>query len=437
MKRILIISFIALAAALTPCAAQKSVSQVKKQKQAAQSEVKQAQSDVNANLAQTKRQLNQLDKLDAEIAEHGKSITALSGQLSTIEARAAVLTDSIKECDARLRKLQADYIKTVKAMQARRGSSDAIAFIFSADSFKQAMRRVRYLRQVTKWRKQQVADIAAARTALQEKKDALAGVLKEKNATLASLNATHASMNAKKNEQAKVVEQLKAEGSALQQVLAEKRRRVAELDAQLDRLIAEQERKAAEERRLAEERRIAEEKRKAEEKAKKEADAKAKREADERAKRDAEAAKKQSNVDGALTGSFESNKGKLMSPVTARYKVVRPFGRQRHAELSHVETDNGGIDIETDSGASARAVYEGVATVFRTDGFNTVVMLRHGNYITVYANLQSASVTTGQTVKAGQVLGRIYSDPDDGNRTILHFEVRREREKLNPQSWIR
>ena len=139
-----------------------------------------------------------------------------------------------------------------------------------------------------------------------------------------------------------------------------------------------------------------------------------------------------------LSGSFESNKGNLLFPVSTSYKIVKPFGRQRHPELKHVETDNGGIDIETSRGASARAVFEGkVSVIFQTDGFNTVVMLRHGNYLTVYVNIAESFVKTGDVVKAGQPIGRIFSDPDDDNRTILHFEIRKEKTKLNPEFWVK
>ena len=117
---------------------------------------------------------------------------------------------------------------------------------------------------------------------------------------------------------------------------------------------------------------------------------------------------------------------------------MRRFGRQPHPTLRHVETENSGIDIEVSSGSSARAVFAGtVSAIFKQDGFNSIVMIRHGNYITIYAGLAGVNVRQGDVVKAGQSLGKIYSDPDDGNRTILHFEIRNERQKLNPTQWVR
>ncbi|MDE6557004.1 MAG: M23 family metallopeptidase, partial [Duncaniella sp.] len=109
---------------------------------------------------------------------------------------------------------------------------------------------------------------------------------------------------------------------------------------------------------------------------------------------------------------------------------------QPHPTLPNVETENSGIDIETRPGANVRAVFAGtVSAIFRQDGFNSIVMLRHGNYITVYAGLGSVSVKSGQNVTAGQTLGTVYTP--SGDSPLLHFEIRREREKLNPQAWVR
>ena len=145
-----------------------------------------------------------------------------------------------------------------------------------------------------------------------------------------------------------------------------------------------------------------------------------------------------SDAERVLSGSFESNKGRLLFPVSGQYKIVKPFGRHQHPELKYVQTDNGGIDIEVPFGTNARAVFDGkVSAIFRQDGFNTIVMVRHGNYLTIYVNLSEIYVSNGETVKANQNIGKIFADPNDDNRTILHFEVRKEREKLNPQLWVK
>ena len=100
-------------------------------------------------------------------------------------------------------------------------------------------------------------------------------------------------------------------------------------------------------------------------------------------------------------------------------------------------TDNSGIDIEADEG-EARAIFDGkVSAIFRQPGYNTIVMIRHGKYLTIYANLADISIKNGEEVRQGQQIGKIYADPDDNNRAILHFEIRKEKEKLNPTLWVK
>ena len=136
--------------------------------------------------------------------------------------------------------------------------------------------------------------------------------------------------------------------------------------------------------------------------------------------------------------NFGNCKGRLPFPVEGRYTIVKRFGRQKHPTLPHVETTNSGIDMQTSPGAPVRCVFDGeVSAVFRPDGYNNVVVVRHGEYMTVYANLGSITVSTGQKIKAGQSIGTVYTDANDGNRSILHFEIRHRRAKENPELWLK
>ena len=94
--------------------------------------------------------------------------------------------------------------------------------------------------------------------------------------------------------------------------------------------------------------------------------------------------------------------------------------------------------MATAAGASVRSVFDGeVSAVFRPDGYNNVVVIRHGRYMTVYANLGTLSVSTGQKVKAGQQIGTVYADPNDDHRSVLHFEIRNQKQKENPELWLK
>jgi septal ring factor EnvC (AmiA/AmiB activator) len=123
-------------------------------------------------------------------------------------------------------------------------------------------------------------------------------------------------------------------------------------------------------------------------------------------------------------------------PVTGAYIITSHYGQYDVDGLRNVKLDNKGIDIQAKPGAQARAVFTGkLAAVFQLNGlFN--VLIRHGSYISVYCNLSSASVKAGDTVATKQTIGTIFSNKADDNRTVLHFQLRKEKEKLNPEPWL-
>jgi murein DD-endopeptidase MepM/ murein hydrolase activator NlpD len=140
----------------------------------------------------------------------------------------------------------------------------------------------------------------------------------------------------------------------------------------------------------------------------------------------------------AAASGFAAAKGRLPRPVAGSFKIVSPYGRHSKPGLDNVVYDNTGIDVEVSTGATAKAVYDGVVSgVYQADGFSHVVLIRHDNYYTVYANLGSVSVSAGQTVKQGQSLGTVAKDSEDKNRSIFHFEIWKERTRMNPSDWIR
>ena len=118
--------------------------------------------------------------------------------------------------------------------------------------------------------------------------------------------------------------------------------------------------------------------------------------------------------------------------------MTSTFGRHTHETLERVTVQNNGVDFETSPGASARAVYDGtVSMIIVMEGYGNVVLVRHGEYLTVYAGLSDLRVRKGDKVEGGQLIGTVFSDPSDGNRTKLHFEVRHEKTKLDPMLWLK
>lgn len=560
----------------------RSAKDVRREKKQTEAEIRETRKKMQLNAEETSRKLSQLNQVEGEIDQCNARISQISGRLDTLNASMKVMQDSVDALNAHLQKITESYIKAIKRSQARRQQMSALAFIFSSDSFAQAWRRTRYLKQFARWRERKSREILAARDLLEQKKKRLAVLAGQANNARTELAAQRSGLVRKQDETEALVKELRGESAALKQVMRDQSQRAAALDKELDDIIAreiarqeaarreaerreaarkaaaekaaaekaaaekaaaekaaaekaeadrraaaakaEADRKAAEEaaRKAAEEeaeaqrkaaaakaeadkkaaaaqkekteqaRKAAEaakkaeqeaaaaakkaakkaeqerkrkaqavkHKRKADEDAAKAAAAKAKADAEAKAK--ADAAKAKADADAAKSDAatlhtpdaaadrgsaskevipgadFESLRGKLPYPITGNYTIVKRFGRQKHPSLPHVETNNAGIDIQTSKGAAVRAVCDGVVSaVFRPDGYNTVVVIRHGQYMTVYANLGSTSVSTGQKVKAGQNIGNVFADPKDNGRSVLHFEIRNGRAKENPQSWLR
>lgn len=453
----MLLAAIMMSAGMAP-AQTKSAKSIKQQKAATQREISETTKKIKDNKNETRRQLNELNLITAEIGDHQRSIDDLNVQLQAINDELRSVNDSIAVNEAELQRLRNEYGKAISKIHAHSSSLDKLLFIFQSESFHQAMRRMRYLREFSAWRKRQSQEIGEMQKRLESSRERINKLATAKSNTIKDQNLAKLALEQKKQKQTGLVDKLRAEGAQLQVVLADKQRKANALDRELNRII-EQERQAAEKaRREAAERKRIEEERKAA--ANKKLAEKTKSKNKSKPKTNDGAAKVQPEGDFALAkpkatpspakptapnheevalgGSFASNKGRLPYPVSGNFKIVRHFGVQRHPELKYVMTENGGIDIETKPGAVARAVFTGkVSAIFRQDGYNTVVMVRHGSYLTIYVNLSEIYVRTGETVKPNQNIGKIFSDREDGNRTILHFEVRKEKEKLNPEHWLR
>ncbi|MFI3240043.1 MAG: peptidoglycan DD-metalloendopeptidase family protein [Bacteroidales bacterium] len=417
-------------------------SSIKREQADAQKAISETSKKISSNQAKTSRTLKDLELVTAEIKAQNKTLKDLSAQLDSINRETNRVNDSIRIEQKKLEELKAKYANAIKKMGAHSGSYDKIMFLFSASSFKEAYRRMRYLQEFTAWRKEQSEMIMESKAQLERQGEHLKNLSDSKRLNLVLASNAKSKLESQKKLQDNAVNKLKKESKQLKTILAENERKSKELDKELERIIAEEQRLAEERARKERERLLAEEKarKEREELAKKGEKVKDEPKKEEKPKkRDVEDVDFKLTIsDDELTKKFEKSKGKLLFPVSGTYRIVRQFGKHKHPQLKYVETNNSGIDIETAHGADARAVCDGkVSAIFRQEGFNTVVMVRHGSYLSIYVNLGDIYVNSGQHVKVGQKIGKIFSDPDDGNRTTLHFEIRKEKDKLNPEQWVK
>ena len=408
--------------------AKRDINKVRQEQQATKKEIKETSRKITVNTRETQLQLNRLSTLSDEISAKRTEIGRMQLGVDSIDRKITQLNDSLGALTGRLESMRENYVKQLRKVQASRGAMNTLSFVFSSESFGRAWQRVRYLKQFDKWRKRRAAQIRLVTDSLNHRKQELDNVHSSRVSAIARLELAQKQLQSKRDETDKIVASLKNEGESLKALLKEKEKRAKALDGELDKLIAEEQRREAQRRTEA---------------AKKAAASKKEQAAAKKAGKTPPPAKPEpataiAEADRKLNGNFESNKGQLLFPVSGRYRVVRGFGRQKHPELEHVETENSGIDVEAVGGGVARAVFEGrVSEIFRQPGYNTIVMVRHGNFLTIYANLSSINVKKGDVVTAGQTIGTIYPDPDEDGRSILHFELRKERTKLNPLQWVK
>lgn len=446
----------------------KTSAEAKKRQTETQKEIKLTEEQIRKNESQVKRSLADLGKIDQEIAATNQKISSLNAKINSLTSEISSLENGIAKNEKDIKTLREEYLKAVKKMRVTRKNKSTLAFIFSSKSVSQAMRRMRYLREFSAWRGRKTDEINAITADLKNQRDALAKAKEEQATALSLQKSSVAQLSKQHSQQEAIVAELKQNGEALQSHLKKKQAEATELGNMVSQLIAEEQRKAAEEearRRAAEEevRRKAEEEERqrllaqesidtqtSELETEKKKDKKNKEKKQENKKTDqgskptvyADARKRAPRSSSSPSvkndGSFSSMQGKLPYPTSGSFTVTSPFGRQSMPDLPDIEYDNPGIDAESEPGASAKVVFKGkVSGVYLLPGYNTVVIVNHGNYYTVYGNIISPVVKNGDSVEAGDLLGKLAVDEDDSSHSSIHFEVWKNREKLNPQLWLR
>ena len=426
MKRIVILlSAIAIAASCCIWSApqrKRTASAIRKEQQANKNAIAKTNRQIAENKRRTTASLRSLDALNAEIQQNKTEIQKLSRQLDSISTCQQLLSDTVAAYNRQLEAMRKAYANSVRATKAaQQNSLTKLAFVLSSESFATAYRRTRYLNEYTRWQKRKTREISTSRQILEEKTKQLDIIKQSKSATMRKISGQQTQLETRQRKTDRLVKDLKREKRTLNQVLKEKQAQALKLDKELDRIIAQElERQRAEKAKAA--------------KNSKPTGNKSGQKGNNVQKTTETYATAESTRQ--LSGSFESNKGRLLFPVNGQYKVVRTFGRQKHPQLPHVVIDNSGIDIEVAKGGTARAVFEGkVSAIFKQPGFGTIVMVRHGQYLTIYANLAEINVKNGSKLKQGQTIGRVARG-DDG-QAVLHFELRKEKQKMNPLNWVK
>ena len=402
-----------------------AVKKLERQRKEALADIEQTNKLLQETSKSAKNSLNRLNLLSKQIQSRKQVIGLLNQELDAIEKDILGLQADIRLLKSQLSQKQANYGKSMRGMYKRRSAQDKLLFILSAENFGQSLRRMRYLREYAGWQKRQAEEIIAKQQEITAKQRAMEKTRAEKRALLDVRQTESKKLQTEEATQQAEVKELNKKQSSLKAELKKKQRQAEALNRQIEKQIAEEIARAE-----------------AAAKAAREKAAKGKKQEGNAAngsKEERVAATKggyaMTKAERQLSDNFGNNRGRLPYPVTGRHTVVATFGEQQHAQLKYVRTSNSGIDIQSDPGADARAVFNGVVTrVFVIPGYNNSVIVRHGNYLTVYSNLSQVYVKAGDSVATRQSIGKIYSDPEEG--TVLHFQLWKEKTKLNPLPWL-
>ena len=352
----------------------------------------------NANnlLKETKKHkqssLYRLNILQKRVTLRNELISQLNQQVNNLETKISDHKKQINRLENKVEKLKKNYEKIIYHAYLNNKGFDKLMFILSAESFNQAYKRFKYLNQLAKYRRNQAQQIKIQKEKLKLKLQELRNLRSQKEDILAQKVNEKQKLKQEQLQVNRQIRSLKEEESELRQQIQEKRRIVAQLEKEVKKIIEEEKKRTKLWKDLSENQK-------------------------------------------KITKAFASGKGKHLWPISNGV-ITREFGKNQHPVLKGIETYNNGVDISATKNSKVKCIFEGIARrVVSIPGANLTVIVRHGNYLTVYSNLVNVNVRPGEKIAKGEVIGEVYKN-ESTEENILHLEIYRENERLNPEEWL-
>ncbi len=364
-----------------------------------------AEIEFNSKLLEETKQtklttLNHLVILKNQIANREKLINNINLEINTVNEQISLNNEILKDLNNDLEKLKDEYAEMIYYAYKNKSSYDKLIFIFASRDFNQAYKRLKYFQQYSAYRKTQTQLIEQTQQEITGTLNELKSHKAEKVTLMASLETEKNQLTKERNQQYRAMRNLSKKEKELLATIDEKEKAANDLQNEIERIIAEEIRLAA-----------------------------------KKAGTTATGTFALTPAEVKLSADFTSNKGGLPWPLE-RGVISNTFGEHPHPVLKDVITKNNGIDILTEEKSKARAIFGGEVTrVMSIPNYNYVIMIRHGEYLSVYSNLDEIYVEKGDQVKTKQEIGQIYTDKSDA-KTELHFELWKGKTLLNPSKWL-
>jgi septal ring factor EnvC (AmiA/AmiB activator) len=422
MKNILLLCLACLFVWNASAQTTQKIKELENQRNELQQQIAESETLLRSTKKDVKSQLDNLALINGQIADRKKYINAIEQDVKSLNNEINALLRQLKTLQRDLKDKKDKYESSVQYMYRNKSIHEKLLFIFSAENLSQTYRRLRYVREYANFQRLQAVEIERKQKQVNAKKAELEVTRGAKEKLLKEGEAEKKKLEKQEKEKQGILHGLKRKQRGIQSEINKKRRSANKLNAQIDRLIEQEIEKA---------------RKRAEEEARKTSAKEGKKPTEKPvSKQPVQKGTvdkfRMNSEDRQLSGTFESNKGRLPMPITGPYVIVGRYGQ--YAVAKNVRLDNKGIDIRGKEGAKARAVFDGeVSAIFKYNGLSNV-LVRHGNYISVYCNLSSVSVAKGSKVKAREEIGVVQKDAS-GN-AVLHFQLRKETTKLNPEVWL-
>lgn len=400
----LFLLFCLLMLSSSPSIAQKqNKKELENKKKQLQKEIENTNQLLNETKKNKKLSLNQLVILNKKISAREELIATINKEIAILNKNIEENNASINKLQKDLEKLKAEYAKMIYYAYKNQDAYSRLMFVFAAKDFQQAYMRLKYLQQYSDYRKKQAELITSTQKNLNEKVKELETKKADKRDLLSNEVEEKKNLTSEKSEKEQVFSKLQQEETKLKKDLEKKKQDAQKLQQAIQRII-EQELEKAQKQAVA----------------------------DNKPKPQKLVLTPEAQL---VSNNFASNKAKLPWPV-AKGVICEKFGVHPHPLMPNIEINNNGVDICTNTGSIARAVFDGeVKGVVNMPGAGQFILVRHGEFITVYSNLKEVYVNVGDKLTTKQNIGSILYDSDDA-KTVLHFEIWKGQTKLNPEDWL-
>lgn len=396
MKKVVVMMLLGLAPVLAQGQTNSVIEKMRRERAEMQEQLARQEKILTTTESDIKSQVSNLNIITAKLKERTKILDKTRSEIRELDRESSRLEKEIKQLEKEHEQCRERYADACRFYQHQNASFNPLTFILATESFREMSRRARYVSEYSGQLREMADEISLKKDTLEDRKAQIELVRQEKVELQKVQQKNEEEARKEEKQQQSLVNQLKNKRTSLKKEITAQQKKMDALSKEIDRQI---------------------------QLAIKEEQAKNK-------------GKEQPQEDIRLSGSFESNKGRLPIPITGQYLVVGEYGVQNVAGMKDVKQNNLGIDIQGQEGAQAKAVFDGtVSSIFQQGKGQIGVLIRHGSYISVYCNLSETRLKKGDKVKIGDIVGNVQISEE--GTPILHFQLHKESTRLNPSDWLR